>query len=110
MNEVQIRWTRYIREKGKPEVTESKVHYQKTDVLLGDGNATVERTRYAKHGVGYGAFAISGSCTVSLRCNQDDKTIMEAIEKAGFIADQVMKKDNAAMSRIADKMAEELGA
>ena len=91
-------------------MAENKVRYEKTDVLLGDGNAMVERTRYAKHGVGYGAFAISGSCTVSLRCNQDDKTILAAIEKAGFIANQVMKKDNAEMSRIADKMAEELGA
>ena len=107
-NEAQIRWVRISRRKGEAEVTERKTVYRKSDVLLGDGNAMVERTRYAKHGIGYGDFAISGSCTVSLRCNQDDKTIVEAIQKAGQIADQVMKQDDAKMSRIVEAVAKEL--
>ena len=105
---MQIRWTRIIRRKGEKEVTQRKTSYRTTGVLLGDGNAGVERTRYAKHGIGYGDFAISGSCSVSLHCNQDDKTIIEACQKAGQIADQVMKQDDAKMSRIVEAVAKEL--
>lgn len=107
-NEMQIRWVRVIRRKGVPEVAERKTIYRKTEVLLGDGNARVERTRYAKHGIGYGEFAISGSCTISLTCDQSDATITEACQKAVQIADQVMKQDNAKMSRIIEAVAKEL--
>lgn len=107
-NEVQIRWERLSRRKGEAEVRQNKVTYRPSDVLLGDGKATVERTRYAKHGIGYGDFAISGSCTVSLSCNQDDKTIIEACKKAGQIADAVMKQDDEKMVRIVEAVAKEL--
>ena len=82
--------------------------YKSTDVLLGDGNARVERNRFAKHALGYGEFAISGSCTVSIRCNQDDRTIVEACKKAGQIADQVMKQDDAKMLKILSAVAKEM--
>lgn len=87
---------------------QNKVTYRTSDVLLGDSKASVERTRYAKHGIGYGEFAISGSCTVSLSCNQDDKTIVEACKKAGQIADAVMKRDDEKMLRIIEVVAKEL--
>lgn len=107
-NEVRIHWERTIRRKGTPEVTERKTTYQKTETLLGNGQARVERTRYAKHGIGYGEFAISGSCTVSIACDQTDTAIVEACQKAGQITDQVMKQDNIKMSRIVEMTAKEL--
>jgi len=89
-------------------VAERKTAYKKTDVLVGDALARVERTRYAKHGIGYGDFAISGSCTVSLHCNQDDVTIVGACRKAGQIANAVMKQDDEEMAKVVELVAREL--
>lgn len=58
--------------------------------LIGDANARTSVSVSSKMGGPYGFSSVSVSCSVTLTCNQDDKTIQEAKmaafqEAVGFI-------------------------
>ena len=73
------------------------------DVLIGDGKAKVTRGRSVKHGVGYGDFSTESWVSVSLTCNQDDRTMMEAVATASNIVEKIITREDARLGRIADE-------
>lgn len=95
----------------KPVVTEKtmSVKLPKTEELIGDGNANVARSKTIKLGLPYGAASISATCTVSLTCNQDDKTILRTARLCTKINDKLLEDDQVEMAKFISEMREELG-
>lgn len=58
--------------------------------LIGDGNATVTQGKTIKRGIPFGEASISCFSNVSITCNQDRKTILNAGRTARKLADKLL--------------------
>ena len=106
-----IHRTMSTQEKGKEPKTVREINMTikvpNADELIGDGNANVGRSRTLKMGLPYGVAAISATCTVSLTCNQDIKTIGRTGKLCTRIIDKMMVEDQEDMAEFIKAMKEE---
>lgn len=77
----------------------------KAGELVGDGNAIVSRNRVIKIAVPdtFGT-SISSSCSVTLTCNQDDRTIFKAAKLCTAIIEKLVVEDMAEMTKFKETM------
>lgn len=71
-------------------VTPTPKERQDLEALIGDGKASIERSRSIKFSVGYGNISIHSTCGVRLTCNQDEDTLRRATDIATSICDRVV--------------------
>ena len=93
--------------KGKKPIVKEKtmaVKIPKSEELIGDANANVSRNRTLKMGLPYGEAAMSASCTVTLTCNQDDKTIHRTAKLCTKIVEKLMEEDQVAIAEFIEEM------
>lgn len=83
---------------------------QKTDVipveiLLGDGNAEVERSMAMRLAAGdYNAVVLTTSASVRIKCNQDEETIEKAFKTCEKLAIQAVKDYHPLMEKTLRKL------
>jgi len=107
-NEATVTHQRTQKQREKNPTAAQSTAVVTVDVLLGDGNANVTRSRGVRHALPYSEFAVDGLCSVSVRCNQDEETILAASAACIRLAEQVMQADDQRMRVLVNKMAEEL--
>lgn len=99
------------KEEGKPErILREKsmsVKIPTADQLVGDANASISKGRTIRLAVpdSYGT-SISSHCSVTLSCNQDDKTILRTAKLCDRIRDKLLESDRADMVKFVEEMSE----
>lgn len=95
--------------KGKPSAIKEKtmaVKIPKSEELIGDGNANVARSRTIKMALPYSEAAMSATTTVSLTCNQDDKTIHRTAKLCSRIVEKLLEDDQKDIAEFINEMRE----
>lgn len=77
-----------------------------SELVVGDGNTTISKGRTIRLAVpdSYGT-SISSHCSVTLTCNQDDKTILKTARLCNRIRDKLLEEDRADMVKFVEEMA-----
>lgn len=93
---------------GKEKITKQskkRVALQAAEELLGDGNAAISRSRTVKLSVpnSYGT-SIACSSTVTLSCNQDNKTMGKAAKLCHKMLERIMEEDREEMVQFVEEL------
>lgn len=76
-----------------------------TEILLGDGNAETGRGVSMRLAAGeYNAFVLGTTANVTIRCNQDDETISQALHTCVSLAQQAVKEYQPVMQKVLNKL------
>lgn len=80
-----------------------------TEALLGDGNAEAGRDVHLSiKGGEYDTVMMGSTARVRIRCNQDNETIMKAIETAEKLCEKAIKKYYPAMKEAVVQISKEI--
>ena len=72
--------------------------------LIGDGNASIGRSKTIKMSLPYGEAGMSSTCTVHLTCNQDIKSIQRASVLCAKIVDKMLEEDQVEIAKFIEEM------
>lgn len=79
-----------------------------TDTLVGDGRAKVSRNFFLHvKGGEYNDITVGASATVTLSCNQDDKTINSALDTAESLSQKAIKRYHPYMEKVVKQLLDE---